>query len=115
MIEYNSEEKEILKRVYTDYKTFKSTIDLLINNGSTMEDMLDFIQKNVKCDITNCELEDNFKYIDINYKDMTISIIKDKEEPIHLGTTIEVWNDKKYEYIGLIELDELEKIVSEVQ
>lgn len=108
---YNTEEKEILKRVERDYRAFKVGIDLLVENGNTMEQILDFITRNIKCDITNCEFLDDFKYIDINYKDMTISILKNKDEPIHLGTTIEVWNDKKYEYIGLIEFDELKEII----
>ena len=110
---YNKEDKKLLTKVYYDYIDFRHTINVLVKNGKNMQELYDYVLVNVDCDITNCEFLDDFKYIDINFKDMTISILQHNNDTIYVGSTIEVWNDKKYEYLGDIDFKDLEKLVLE--
>lgn len=101
MKKYNKDDIEIFKRAIKDYNELKIIIDTLIKGGYTIEDLYDFVgTKLSETDITNYEDLDDFKYIDFNYKDMCVSILKHDNNGIYLGETIEIWNDKKFEYIG---------------
>lgn len=115
MEEYTRDEIFIFERVINDYKLFKKEIEDLIEKGYTMEDLLDYVRHLSSCDITNVDLVSDYKYIDINYCDMTISILKDNDK-IYLGDSIEVWNDSLCYYMGLFNcVKEIELLVKELE
>lgn len=115
---YSKEDLEILKRSIEEYKIIKEEIDERIKGGYTLENLLDYIRHLSTCNITNYDLEDeNFKYIDFNYADLTCSILqhndKNNDKP-YLGESIEVWNDKSYHFIGTFNnIREIEDILKE--
>ena len=112
-MKYSIQEKAIMENVIRDYNILKKDIDDKIKKGYTINDLYDYIRHLSSCNITNIDLNDDFKYIDFNYCDMCISIIQDNDM-LYLGDTIEIWNDKELYYIGTFNnVRELEKILKE--
>lgn len=108
MKEYSKEEIIILKRVIADYNSLAKEVQERINNGATYEDLKKYIKSLDDCSFTNQEDE----FFDFNYKDMTLSIYKNEIFGLHLGETIEVWNDKECAYLGSFDnVEEIKKIV----
>ncbi len=115
-MEFTKDEIEIFKNVIRDYEEFKKEIDERVEKGYTMENLLDYVRHLSSCNITNVDLVDDFKYIDINYIDMTISILQEKEDKPYLGDSLEVWNDGLCYYIGLFNnTNELKALVKEYE
>ena len=117
MIKYTKDEIEVFKRVIRDYNIIKEHIDKRIKKGCTMEDLLGYIRHLSSCDITNYDLSDRaYKYIDFNYCDMCISILEHDTSGVYLGESLEIWNDKEFDYIGTFNnTRELEKIIKEYE
>lgn len=112
-MEYTKEDLDIFKRVINDYKELKNEIDKRIAKGYTMENLLDYVRHLASCDITNYDLISDYKYIDINYCDMTVSILEENNK-CFLGDSLEVWNNVHNYYIGLFNsIRELESILKE--
>ena len=115
-MKYTKDEIDIFKCVIRDYKRLKEDIDEKIKNGYTIENLYDYIRHLASCDITNCDLNDDYKYIDFNYCDMCVSILKHGNSGVYLGESLETWNDKGCYYIGTFNsIRELEKIIKEYE
>lgn len=113
-MEYSKEELNIFKNVIKDYKIIKEDIDKKIQKGCNLQDLYDYIRHLSSCHITNYDLTDNImKYIDFDYCDMLLSIYDDNDG-VYLGDTIEVYNDKRIEFIGNFNnINEIKNILKE--
>jgi hypothetical protein len=115
-MDFTLEEIEIMKRAVKDYELLEKNINERVKQGATIEDLLYIIRHLVCCDITNCDLTSDFKYIDFNYYDMTCSIVEDKTQniPLHLSKSVELWNDKEnYMFADYETIDNIIKIIKE--
>lgn len=113
---YTKEEIEHIKKALKDYEDIKTTFDTLIDNGNTIDKMLDIIVNYIKCDITNEEIGTNdYDYIDINYKDINISIVQEKNKKLHTTDYIEIWDDKECDFLGAYDYNQWKKIIEEVK
>lgn len=111
-MKYTKEEIDIMKESIKEYDYISRHINHEIKEGASMEQLLDYIIDNFNVDITNTELNDNYKYIDFNYGNITASIIDNNIIPKHLSKDIEVWNDKDlYAIFENINIDKLKKII----
>jgi len=115
-MEYTKEDILIFKRVIKDYENLKKEIDERIKKGYTIESLFDYIRHLANCYITNYDLVDNYKYIDFNTDNMTLSILKTDDKQPYLGDSLEVWNDTLNMYIGLFNnINELKELVKEYE
>lgn len=114
-MKFSNEELEIFKRVLKDYKILEKDINERIKKGYDIEELLRYIEHLSACEITNCNIKSDFKYIDFNYYDMVCSIIECEKDniPLKLQETVEVWNDKEDCYIveDWLSMKEIEKVI----
>lgn len=105
---------DVCKRAIKDYKDIKLIINTLVKKGANFDFFKNFINELENANTTN--VDDDFEYIDFNYRDMTLTIIYNDIYGIILADDIELWNDSTGEYIGQYNnVGELEKYVKDLE
>lgn len=105
---FNKEELDIMKEAIKEYEYLERNINHEIKEGASMEQLLDYIEINFDVDITNYDLESDFKYIDMNYGNLTCSIVESTKQPCTLSKYISIWNDRVNDI--LIEIEDINKV-----
>ncbi len=114
-MKFNEQEMIILKRAYIDYKQLERQLNIDFGDTRDLRAVYDYIDEmrkyNKTIGFTNVDLEEG--YFDFNYNDMCLTIsVYNKAEYVRLSDGIEIWNNEKLSLlVGLIEFNELEKIV----
>lgn len=103
---------DVCKRAIKDYKDIKLIINTLVEKGANFDFFKNFINELENANTTN--VDDDFEYIDFNYRDMTLTI--SNKCGLYLADDIELWNDEMGEYIGQYNnVGELEKYVKDLE
>lgn len=103
---------DVCKRAIKDYKDIKLIINTLVEKGANFDFFKNFINELENANTTN--VDDDFEYIDFNYRDMTLTISNNCG--LYLADDIELWNDETGEYIGQYNnIGELENYVKDLE
>jgi hypothetical protein len=103
---------DVCKRAIKDYKDIKLIINTLVEKGANFDFFKNFINELENANTTN--VDDDFEYIDFNYRDMTLTI--SNKCGLYLADDIELWNDETGEYIGQYNnIGELENYVKDLE
>ena len=113
-MKFNDEEKKIIKNSIEDYDALKEEINDRIAEGQDIEDLYNYIRHLSCVDITNYELNDDYKYVDFNYYALTCTLLEDLSRNIetNLSNYVSIWNDKTNEVI--VEIDNIYKLKEEL-
>lgn len=111
---FSKEEIDIMKDAIKEYDYLARYINYEIKNGASMEQLLDYLETEFDyLDITNYDLESDFKYIDFNAPNITCTIVSSKELPTTFSKYIEIWNDEdNYIIESSTNIDELREEVN---
>lgn len=91
-------QRELIKNTIKDYKFMKEEIEQRIAKKDTIEELKDFINKFRDTEITSVDDYADYGYLDFNYKNANMCISWENDNKF-VGTTFEIFDDKKKEYI----------------
>lgn len=90
---------ELIKQAIKDYNYIKEEMNNLINNGRDLQYILEYLELFDNVEITNVELDNkNFNYIDFYYNNLSVSVVKDSDNPIQFQNGFELYDTDKMEW-----------------
>lgn len=91
-------QRELIKNTIKDYKFMKEEIEQRIEKDYTIEEIKEFINKFKDTEITSVDSYTDYGYLDFNYKNANMCVGWESENK-YMGTSFEIFDDKKKEYI----------------
>ena len=97
----DSRQKEIVRKAISDYdfirEELENQIDPEVNN---LERLIIFLNRFKGIEITNFgDNTDDEQYLDFNYNDVNMFVMWNNEDRTRVGTTLEIWDNIKKEYV----------------
>ena len=107
-------QRNLIKKAIEDYNFIKEEIEYKIKQGYSLEDLEIFLNRFKNIEITSLDTVCGESYLDFLYKDINTFVCNTQEKGTYMGTTFEIYDREKYEYIieGFLDVKSYENYIN---
>lgn len=92
-------QRNLIKKAIEDYNFIKEEVEYRIKQGFSLEDLEIFLNRFEGIEIIQLDTVNGDSYLDFLYKDISTFICNTQEKGTYMGTTFEIYDNEKQEYL----------------